>query len=121
MTLQVLDMDFSILSLRTIPENISAPFTFFTITDKEISLLIPSDKTPSQYEKKDDGWKGFRIEGVLDFSLIGILSEISGILAQNKIGIFACSTYDTDYIFVKDFNLEKALLALSSSGYNIIR
>ncbi|MBR2593699.1 MAG: ACT domain-containing protein [Firmicutes bacterium] len=121
MTLQILDMDFSILRLNTIPENICSPFTFFTVTDREISLVCPTDKAPSQYEKRDDGWKGFRVEGVLDFSLIGILAEISRILAENKIGIFVCSTYDTDYVFVKEFNFEKALDALSKSGYIIAK
>ena len=121
MTLQILDIDFSILRLKSIPGDISAPFTFFTVTDREISLVCPTDSAPSEYEKKDDGWRGFRIEGVLDFSLIGILAEISGILAENKIGIFVCSTYDTDYVFVKEFNFEKAISALSSSGYIIER
>ena len=121
MTLQILDMDFSILRLKTFPENICSPFTFFTVTDREISLVCPTSSAPSQSEKKDDGWKGFRVEGVLDFSLIGILAEISRILAENKIGIFVCSTYDTDYVFVKEFNFEKALNALSKSGYIIAK
>jgi len=66
---------------------------------------------------REDGWKGFRIEGILDFSLIGILSKISAILADNKIGIFAVSTYNTDYILVKEGDLERAAQALSKAGY----
>jgi hypothetical protein len=58
---------------------------------------------------REDGWRGFRIEGVLDFSLIGILSLISTILADNQIGIFAVSTYNTDYILVKDENFDRAM------------
>ena len=61
-----------------------------------------------------------RIEGVLDFSLIGILSKISAILAENRIGIFAVSTYNTDYILVKEENFEKALSVLEDCGYRII-
>ena len=68
----------------------------------------------------DDGWKGFRIQGVLDFSLIGTLSKISGILADNKIGIFAVSTYNTDYILVKKENFERALEVLASEGYIVV-
>ena len=68
---------------------------------------------------RDDGWKGFRIEGVLDFSLIGILSKISAILAENKVGIFAVSTYNTDYIFVKEENFDKAINALKDNGYDV--
>ena len=55
--------------------------------------------------KYDDGWKMMRIQGVLDFSLIGILSKISAVLADNKIGIFAVSTFNTDYILVKEENI----------------
>ena len=69
--------------------------------------------------ERDDGWKAFRIQGVLDFSLIGILSRISAILAENKIGIFAVSTYNTDYILVKKENYQRALKALETEGYMV--
>ncbi len=57
---------------------------------------------------------------MLDFSLIGILSKLSGILAEHKIGIFAVSTYNTDYILVKEENFEKALYVLGSEGYKVV-
>ena len=95
-------------------------FWFAARTDEEISLVCKTSDVPSETLERDDGWKGFRIEGVLDFSLIGILSKISAILADNKIGIFAVSTYNTDYILVKEENFEKALSVLSENGYNII-
>ena len=52
--------------------------------------------------------------------LIGILSKLSGILAEHKIGIFAVSTYNTDYILVKEENFERALDVLSKEGYTVI-
>lgn len=61
-----------------------------------------------------------RIQGVLDFSLIGILSKILGVLAEEKIGIAAVSTFNTDYIFVKDDQLQRAAEALSKAGYKIL-
>lgn len=61
-----------------------------------------------------------RIQGVLDFSLIGILSKILGVLAEEKIGIAAVSTFNTDYIFVKDNQLQRAAEALSKAGYKIL-
>ncbi|MBQ9742035.1 MAG: ACT domain-containing protein, partial [Kiritimatiellae bacterium] len=70
--------------------------------------------------ERDDGWKAFRIQGELDFSLIGILSRISGILAEHSIGIFAVSTYNTDYILTKAHQYENALRVLADSGYRII-
>ena len=60
-----------------------------------------------------------RIEGVLDFSLIGILAKISGILAEAGVSLFALSTYDTDYIMVKKESADKALGRLEEKGYNI--
>ena len=69
--------------------------------------------------ERDDGWRAFRIQGTLDFSLIGILSKISTILAENKIGIFAVSTFNTDYILVKENNFDSALNALKEHGYEI--
>ncbi|MCD7777598.1 MAG: ACT domain-containing protein, partial [Clostridiales bacterium] len=69
--------------------------------------------------ERDDGWKGFRIQGVLDFSLIGILSKISAVLADTGIPIFAVSTYNTDYIFVKEENYQRALDKLKHFGYKI--
>ena len=61
-----------------------------------------------------------KVEGPLDFSLIGILSEISGILAKEKISIFVVSTFDTDYILVKEENFEKSIKVLSDNNINII-
>ena len=94
-------------------------FYFIGKTDEELSLVCKTENVPAQTAARDDGWKGFRIVGVLDFSLIGILSKISSILAENKIGIFAVSTYNTDYILVKEENFERALEVLAEEGYEI--
>ena len=95
-------------------------FYFLGKTDEELSLVCKTEDTPSETSERDDGWKGFKIVGILDFSLIGILSKISGILADNKIGIFAVSTYNTDYVLVKKENFDKAMTVLSEAGYNVI-
>ena len=94
-------------------------FYFIGRTDEELSLVCKTEETPSNTIERDDGWRGFRIQGVLDFSLIGILSRLSGILAEHKIGIFAVSTYNTDYILVKEENFERALSVLESEGYTV--
>ena len=95
-------------------------FYFIGKTDEEFSLVCRTEDVPENTTARDDGWKGFRIEGQLDFSLIGILSKLSGILADNGIGIFAVSTYNTDYILVKEENFERALDALRAGGYSIV-
>jgi hypothetical protein len=69
--------------------------------------------------ERDDGWRAFRIVGMLDFSLVGILAGISEVLAVNRIGLFAVSTYNTDYILTKEENFERALEVLGSEGYTI--
>ena len=97
-----------------------AEFYFIGKTDEEISLVCRTEDTPQNTLEREDGWRGFRIQGVLDFSLIGILSKLSGILAEHKIGIFAVSTYNTDYILVKEENFERALTVLVSEGYTVV-
>ena len=79
-----------------------------------------TENTPSDTIERDDGWRGFRIQGTLDFSLVGILAKISGILADHKISIFAVSTYNTDYVLVKEENFDRALSILEAEGYSII-
>ena len=94
-------------------------YCFIGKTDEENSLVCITQNTPDNVTEREDGWKAFRIQGVLDFSLIGILSKISTLLAENNIGIFAISTYNTDYILTKKDNYDKALEVLASSGYEV--
>ena len=95
------------------------PNTFVAVTEDEISLVCPTERVPDSVTHREDGWRGFYIAGTLDFSLVGILAGISGILAEAIIGIFVVSTYNTDYVFVKEENLSAALDALNQKGYAI--
>ena len=95
-------------------------FVFIGKTDDEVSLVRLTENVPQNITERDDGWKMMRIQGVLDFSLIGILSKISAVLADNKIGIFAVSTFNTDYILVKEENYDKSLKALGDAGDTIV-
>ena len=120
MELKKLEYDLTVCKVVALADiNMTADFFFLGKTDEELSLVCRTEDTPAQTVARDDGWKGFRIEGTLDFSLIGILSKLSGILADNGIGIFAVSTFNTDYILVKAENFEKALTVLSAKGYTI--
>ena len=101
--------------------NLEADYSFIAKTEEERSLVCITKDVPSNGIRREDGWKAFCVQGVLDFSLIGILSKISTILAERGISIFAVSTYNTDYILIKDTNYEKALEVLKSSGYEIIQ
>jgi hypothetical protein len=99
--------------------DLSSDFFFIGMTDEELSLVCRTEDVPEKTVERDDGWRGFRIEGVLDFSLVGILSKLSTILAENGIGIFAVSTYNTDYILVKAENFERAMAVLAAAGYEV--
>lgn len=121
MDLKRLPYQFSVCKLNSVSDLVSdKEFWFAARTDEEISLVCKTSDCPSDTLERDDGWKCFRIEGVLDFSLIGILSKISAILAENRIGIFAVSTYNTDYILVKEENFGKAMQVLENEGYNVL-
>ena len=99
--------------------DLTADFYFIGKTDEELSLVCKTEDAPLKTVERDDGWRGFRIEGVLDFSLIGILSKLSTILAENKIGIFSVSTYNTDYILTKAENFDRAMNVLAAAGYEV--
>lgn len=120
MTIQSLPYPFTVCKLNNVTDlAVDSKFAFTAVTDEEISLLCITSDVPDNTLVREDGWRGFRIEGTLDFSLIGILSKISSVLAENKIGIFAVSTYNTDYVFVKEADFSKALSALAENGYEV--
>lgn len=121
MEIKKIDLDFSVCKVADYSlVNLDAAFCFVGKTDEENSLVCLTSDVPPNVTEREDGWKAFRIEGVLDFSLIGILSEILGILAENQIGILAVSTFNTDYILTKKENYQKAAAVLGCAGYQII-
>ncbi|MDO4493368.1 MAG: ACT domain-containing protein [Clostridia bacterium] len=120
LTLTVLAPAFTVCKVRDYSEtDLTAEFTFTGRTDRELSLVCPTERTPRNTTAREDGWRGFRIEGQLDFGLTGILAGISAVLAAEKIGIFAVSTFDTDYVLVKAENLARATQALKAAGYAV--
>ena len=95
---------------------------FFSVTktEDEISVVMLQDKISKDIKAEKD-WRILKVEGTLDFSLIGILAKISSVLAENQISIFVISTFNTDYILVKEEKIEKAMAVLSQEGYEIKR
>lgn len=119
--LKALPFEVSLCKLRSLEGvDLEADFCCLTKTEKELSLVCKTGDVPPAAEQRDDGWKGFYIDGVLEFSLIGILSGISTILAENGISLFAVSTYHTDYFFVKTKDFERALSLLAAQGYRVL-
>ncbi len=121
MELKKLPYDLTVCKVASLADvDLDGELFFLGKTDEELSLVCRTEDTPAATVERDDGWKGFRIEGVLEFSMVGILSKLSGILAENEIGLFAVSTYNTDYILVKEANFAKALEVLAAEGYTIV-
>ena len=118
MKLKVLPYDLTVCKVSGIADiNLDAAFYFIGRTDEELSLVCRTRDAPRNTLAREDGWRGFRIDGVLDFSLVGILSKLSSLLADSGIGIFAVSTFNTDYILVRTENLGRAMAVLAAAGY----
>lgn len=121
MQIKRINHDFSICRLSDFSQvDVQMEYCFIGKTDEENSLVCITKDVPDSVIDREDGWKAFRIQGILDFSLIGILANISTALAEHEIGIFAVSTYQTDYILTKKEQYESALEVLSHMGYEII-
>lgn len=97
-------------------------FYSITKTEDELSVVCLEKNIPLDIKNRkcEDGWRILKIEGPLDFSLVGILAKISTLMAENSISIFAISTYDTDYILIKEENIKKAVDILIARQYKII-
>jgi hypothetical protein len=120
MKIKKLEQALTVCKVRSIDLiDLSDDIFFIGKTDDELSLVCRTESTPDDTVSCEDGWRGFRIDGTLDLSLTGVLSKITAILADAGIAIFAVSTFNTDYILVKEENFEKALDALGGKGYEI--
>ena len=97
---------------------LASRFFSLTKTAEELSVVAPQAQVPEGV-KRDAGWRCLKVEGPLDLSATGVLASLTGPLAEEGISVFAVSTYDTDYLMVKQKNLKKAVLVLSRNGYQI--
>jgi len=128
LTMIVLQKNYAVVKLKEtarIPAFLQKDaFVSITRTDEELSIVLSEESLGNHLDDLSCGevYKGFRglkIQGPLDFSLIGILSRVSSLLAKEKISIFAISTFNTDYIFVNEGQLDLAIHALKSQNITI--
>ena len=120
MELEVLPWEITVCKTASLQDaDLSGGFFFLAQTDEEVSLVCRTENAPEKTLNREDGWRGFRVRGELDFSLTGILAGLANILAENGIPIFAVSTYNTDYILVKAERLGPAIRALQEAGYAV--
>lgn len=94
-------------------------FWSLTRTDDEVSLVMAEGNIVPAEAMVEEDWRLLRVAGTLDFSLVGILAKLSKVLADASVSIFALSTFDTDYLLIKDDQLSEALRALTDAGYPV--
>ncbi len=96
------------------------PFSSVTRTEGELSVVCPDARVPVGV-KAETGWKLLMVEGPLAFSLTGVLASLTGPLAREGVSVFALSTYDTDYLLVKQEQLGRVIRTLGAEGFDIVR
>ena len=111
LSLAILPSLFAVCRLRN-DENIpswglACSFCSVTRTPDELSIVCPQEHAPEGVEAVR-GWRSLMVEGRLDFNQVGILSSLTSVLADAGISIFAISTYDTDYLFVRESDLSRS-------------
>lgn len=120
MKLNILTGQFAICKLESMKNiNFENEPNFLSKTSEEISFVCREEAVPADAITADMGWNGFRIAGTFDFSQVGIIAKISDALAACNIAIFAISTFDTDYIFVKAERFPRAIEILIEDGHTI--
>jgi hypothetical protein len=95
-----------------------APFSSITRTVDELSIVCGSDDVPRDVQAQRE-YRSLVVRGPLDFSLIGVVAALAGVLAAASISIFVVSTYDTDYLLVRAADLDRAVAALRDAGHTV--
>jgi hypothetical protein len=93
-------------------------FSSVTRTGTELSVVCREDAVPDGIPR-EGGWRIFQVEGPLDFALTGVLASIAGPLAEAGVSLFAISTFDTDYVMVRERDVEAAVFALRAAGHRM--
>jgi hypothetical protein len=94
------------------------PLLSITRTAEETSVVCLRENAP-RGARVEDGWRALKLEGPIPFAEVGVLSALSGSLAAAGLSLFAISTFDTDYILVKDADLAAAVDALRTAGFGV--
>ncbi len=97
-----------------------AECAFFSVTrtPEELSIVCVEAAVPKEI-KGERGWRGFKVAGPLAFSLTGVLASLAGPLAEAGISLFVVSTYETDYLLVKEVRFEEAGRVLEAAGHQV--
>ena len=89
-----------------------------TRTPDELSVICQQDKVPAS-TTATRGWRCLRVAGTLDFSLIGVIAGLTRVLATARISVLVTSTFDTDYLLIREPDLTQATTVLQAAGYPV--
>lgn len=117
MKLKLYEEEYKVLKLQDPLNTTIDGIYFYSQTNDEYSLVCKENIDTDPVISIEKQYRLFMIEGVLDFSLVGIISKISSLLAQNSISIFVISTYNTDYFMVKSDKIEQTIALLECNDY----
>jgi hypothetical protein len=93
-------------------------FWSVTRSDSELSVVCPQDQVPAA-ASAERGWCAFEVAGPLDFSLTGVVASLVTPLAEEEISIFVVSTFETDYLLVREHDLVRSVAALTTAGHSV--
>ncbi len=117
MNLRVLPGVFAVCRL---PPDAPTPADFWSVTrtEDELSVICVEDAVPDGAEVQR-GWRGLQVAGPLDFALTGVAAALTTPLAAAEISVLPVATYDTDYLFVREEALARAVAALEAAGHTV--
>ena len=120
--LKVLEPPFAVCRLDraddVVEKDLGGPFSSLSVTEDEVSLVCVESAAPAS-ARVEPGWRCMKVEGPLSFSEVGILASLTTTLAEAGVSLFAISTWDTDYLMVKQGSLATAIDVLVDAGHEI--
>ena len=123
LTLELLTDTFAVCRLdfdAPIPDWTHGDFVSITRTPDELSIVCRQEEVPDDVQA-ERGWRYLRVVGKLEFSLLGVIATLTKVLADAGISVFVVSTFDTDFLLVRDVDLDTAEVALAEAGNRILR
>ena len=104
----------------TAPDWATGEVVSITRTPDELSVVCPQDNVPSEV-RRENGWRCLEIAGPLDFSMVGVIATLTGTLASANISVFVFSTFDTDYLLVREQDVDAAMESFTAAGHQIAK
>ena len=101
-----------------IPDWATGTFVSITRTTEELSIVCDQERVPQDVKTERD-WRCMRVAGPLDFSMVGVIAPLTGVLAAANISVFVVSSFDTDFVMVREADVEKAMDVLRQEGHEV--